>query len=579
MRKKLLSITLAVCLLLPGCQLSQESTSSSHSDFETFTNEIFRSYVTSDSLTLNYTLASPENYGITELPDGFPRFSANDNEQNITVIENTLERLRQFPEKDLSFQNQILQDVLAYSLEGDLEEAKYLRYSFCFDPSTGIQAQLPVLLSEFIFNDKTDIDQYFALIRSLPDYFSSLLSLEQSKTNTRPCRHTIQNAIAQCREFLNSSGAATIRSRLESTLAGLSFLSAGEQTTLLQKYDDYQKHYLLPAYHQLIKGLEELVSDAPEDGSIASYPDGKKYYALLLRRKTGSSMSPEQLKEELTETLTTAEQNLFSIAAQNPSALTSCESYIARYTEPKQILTTLQKKISADFPALSRQSCHIRYVDPSLEDFLSPAFYLTPPIDEKTANVIYINNSAKYRHSGLFNTLAHEAWPGHLFQNCYMRQKKMNPLRYVLNFPGYTEGYATYAEIYSYRYLGAPAEETQILQNNAISTLCLYALCDLGIHYYHWNKEELTAFLQTHGIDSRSAAQSIYNNIIDSPGSYLPYTVGYLEITKFKKSFRQMTGSSYTDQAFHTCLLDMGPAPFSVLKKYFSSQILKKGLQ
>ncbi len=579
MGKKLLSIILAVCLLLPACQPSQEQNTPSNPDFETFTNEIFRSYVTSDSLTLNYTLASPENYGITELPDGFPRFSANDNEQNITVTENTLERLRQFSKKDLSFQDQILQDVLACSLEDDLKEAKYLRYSFCFDPSSGIQAQLPVLLSEFIFNDKTDIDQYFALIRSLPDYFSSLLSLEQSKTNTRPCRHTIQNTIAQCREFLNSSGAAPIRSRLESSLAKLPFLSAAEQTALLQKYDDYQKRYLLPAYHQLTRGLEKLVSDAPEDGSLASYPEGKKYYALLLRRKTGSSLSPEQLKKELTETLTTAEQNLFSIAAKNPSAFTNCETYAVRYTDPKQILTTLQKKITADFPSLSRQSCHIHYVDPSLEDFLSPAFYLTPPIDEKTANVIYINNSAKYRHSGLFNTLAHEAWPGHLFQNCYMRQKKMNPLRYVLNFPGYTEGYATYVEIYSYQYLGAPAAETQILQNNAISTHCLYALCDLGIHYYHWDLEQLTAFLQAHGIYSNSGIESIYHNIIDSPGSYLPYTVGYWEIIKLKERFRQMTGSSYTDQLFHTCLLDMGPAPFFILNKYFSSWIEKKDLQ
>ncbi|MFR5970913.1 MAG: DUF885 family protein [Clostridium sp.] len=54
---------------------------------------------------------------------------------------------------------------------------------------------------------------------------------------------------------------------------------------------------------------------------------------------------------------------------------------------------------------------------------LSPAFYLTPPIDEPAANVIYINHAAKYRHQNLHATLAHEGYPGHLFQNCYFREK------------------------------------------------------------------------------------------------------------------------------------------------------------
>ena len=575
MRKRFCSLLLIFCLLFVSCgKISTDP--SSASDFHSFTNELFRSAVTSDSLTLNYTLASPEKYGIHSLPEGFPSFSRADLEQSMSATENTLSRLQQYEKDNLSFEDQILYDTLTDSLEDDLKDEKMIPYSSSFDPSSGIQAQLPVLLSEFLIDDQTDIDQYFALIESLPDYFSSLLALEKAKTATKtlPAKSTLKKSIAQCRELV-SSGTEPVQKSFENRLNGLSFLSADERKKLAEKHRQMIETNLLPAYRSLIQGLSGLLPYAPEDGALASYSGGQEYYACLLAQKTGSSMSPERLEEELNQMLTTAEQDLFAIAARNPSAFTSCEAYTARHTDPTQILQTLRQKITADFPPISGQNCQIRYVDPSLEEFLSPAFYLTPPIDEKTSNVIYINGAAKYRHSGLFNTLAHEAYPGHLYQNCYMRQKKMAPLRYVLNFPGYTEGYATYAEIYSYRYLGASPDETAILQKNAVSIHCIYALCDLGIHYSHWNRTQLTSFLQSHGIYADESIQSIYDNIIDSPGSYLPYTVGYLEITKLKTAFQKKAGKRSSDLLFHQYLLDMGPAPFSVLQSYIPEWITR----
>lgn len=579
MWKRFLSIFLCLCLILSGCQSAGSDISDSTQSFQNFTEEIFKSYVTSDSLTLNYTLASPEKYGISELPDGFPSFSPSDLEQEQSATENTLARLEQYDKASMSMTDQLLYDTLVCSLENDKNREIYRRYSPCFDPSSGIQAQLPVLLSEFYLEDRSDLEQYFALIRSLPDYFQSLLSLEETKviSGTLPCRNTIEHAIAQCQEFLSSSGITSIQKSFENRLADLGFLSADEKKELLASHEKSLKSDLLPAYNTLIEGLQKLLSHAPSDGSLAAYPEGKAYYACLLQQKSGTTMSPEQLEKALTQTLTASEQELFRIATKDPSAFTSCDNYTVQYTDPEHTLETLQEKITADFPSIEQQSCRICYVDSSLEDYLSPAFYLTPPMDEKTTNIIYINGADKYKHSSLYNTLAHEAYPGHLYQNCYMRQKQMPSLRYILDFPGYTEGYATYVEIYSYRYLGASQTETQILQNNAISTHCLYALCDLGIHYRHWNLEQLRTFLQSHGVYADNSAETIYDIIIDSPGCYLPYTVGYLEITKLKEAFQQAAGSSYTDLLFHNFLLDMGPTSYSILNRYISPWLAQNG--
>lgn len=575
MRKRLLSLLIIFSLLLGGCGASGAENPTTAQNFREFTNDLFLSTVTSDSLTLNYTLSNPEKYGIKTLPNGFPSFSENAWKQALSATENTLSRLRQYNKNELSANDHLLYEVLDYSLESDLQAEHFLYYSYNFDPSSGIQAQLSVLLSEFLINDKQDLDQYFTLIRSLPDYFSSLLALEQSKctTDTLPAKSTLKKTIAQCQALLSASGTDPIHKNFEKRLNKLSNISHDEKKKLLEKHKKALQDYLLPAYQSLIQGLTKLVDRAPTDGSLASYPNGKDYYTYMLRCKTGSSLSPKQLEMELTQMLTKAEQDLFAIAAKAPAAFRSCESYAAHYTDPVQTLRTLRQKISTDFPKISQPNCHIRYVDVSLENFLSPAFYLTPPIDSESVNVIYINGAARYKRSPLFSTLAHEAYPGHLYQNCYIRQKKMAPLRYVLDFPGYTEGYATYAEIYSYRYLGASKEETEILQNNAISLHCLYALCDLGIHYLHWNQTQLAAFLQLHGVYADESIQSIYETIIDSPGSYLPYTVGYLEITKLKMAFQDEMKTACPDRLFHQFLLDAGPAPYPVLRSYMKSWI------
>lgn len=581
MQKRLLSLFLILGLLLGGCGTAGAGDPATTESFQEFTKDLFLSTVTSDSLTLNYTLSSPEQYGITTLPNGFPAFSKAEWKQNVSATENTLSRLREYDRNKLISKDQLLYDVLASSLETDIKAEPFLSYSYSFDPTSGIQAQLPVLLSEFLIHKRQDIDQYFALIQSLPDYFSSLLALEQSKdaAKTLPAKSTLKKTIAQCQNLLSASGTEPIHKNFQKKLAGLSFLSADEKNKLLEKHKQALQDDLIPAYQSLIEGLTKLLPRAPTDGALASYPNGRNYYAYLLWYKTGSSLTPKQLEKELTQMLTAAEQELFAIAAKAPAAFRSCETYGARYTDPAQTLRTLRQKITTDFPAISQPACHIRYVDASLEDFLSPAFYLTPPIDSKTVNVIYINGAARYKHSSLFNTLAHEAYPGHLYQNCYMRQKKMAPLRYVLDFPGYTEGYATYAEIYSYRYLGASKEETAILENNSISLHCLYALCDLGIHYFHWNQTQLAAFLQTHGVYADESIQSIYETIIDSPGSYLPYTVGYLEITKLKTAFQDEMKTSYSDLLFHQFLLDSGPAPYPVLHNYIKTWCKEKASQ
>ena len=64
----------------------------------------------------------------------------------------------------------------------------------------------------------------------------------------------------------------------------------------------------------------------------------------------------------------------------------------------------------------------VKMLHDSLKDYCSPAFYLTVPVDAFENNVIYINEKNALSGIDLYTTLAHEGFPGHLYQTVFFHQ-------------------------------------------------------------------------------------------------------------------------------------------------------------
>ena len=128
------------------------------------------------------------------------------------------------------------------------------------------------------------------------------------------------------------------------------------------------------------------------------------------------------------------------------------------------------------FPEPPQTKLEVKYVPEAMEEHLSPAFYMIPAIDNSQQNVIYINRARMGNDMTLFTTLAHEGYPGHLYQTIYYESTHPDPIRSLLDFGGYVEGWATYAEMGSYYLMGLSKEQATLLQKNASIILALYAL-------------------------------------------------------------------------------------------------------
>ena len=119
-------------------------------------------------------------------------------------------------------------------------------------------------------------------------------------------------------------------------------------------------------------------------------------------------------------------------------------------------------------------------------------------------------------------------------------------------------------------YYYAPVDKTYaaMAQKNTSLILGLYSLADIGIHHEGWGLSETTTFFRSHGITDTDSIREIYDLIISDPANYLKYYVGFLEFLELKKAAVEKWNSHFSQQRFHKAVLDIGPAPFEILRSF-----------
>ena len=553
-------------LVHPGVEdsRSQEQT---QQDFEAFTQEIFRSEVTEDSLTLHFSLKNPKDYGIDDIEPTLGEYSLSAFEDGIMVSENWLASLETFDYDKLSKEQQLIYDSLYQILKTNLKSSDLLEYSECLGPTTGIQAQLPVLLAEYRFYSKSDVEDYLEILKQVPDYFEDILAFEQKKSKDGLFMgdSTVQAVIDQCQEFVTNPEENYLIDIFEGKLKELD-LSDTESQKLISANEAAVKNYVIPAYQKLIDGLVLLKGTGNNKGGLCKLARGKEYYEYLVESVTGSSRSLKEIDRLLDKSLRSAQKKMSRIMTDSPDAYYDAQKVKYPCTDPVETVDLLKEQIAGDFENLSDDiHCDVKYVDESLEDSLSPAFYLTAPLDDYKENVVYINQSEEYDLSQAFTTIAHESYPGHLYQNAYFQSQNPSPVRSVISIGGYAEGWGTYAELYSYQLAGLKEDVAELLKQNTLATLCLYAKVDVAVNYYNWSEKKVLGYLEDFGF-SASQGMTIYDSMVAEPVSYLQYTLGYLEIEQLRQTAQTRLGMNFSLKEFHSFFLSTGPAPFFVLQ-------------
>lgn len=577
--------------------------------FRACTNTIFTTDISGNPLNLHYTLAYPESSGIKDYSLSLGTFDPTQLSGQKILLENRRTMINAFPARDLSPDNRLTQQILSLYYETQLLPARQYLLDEALSPSLGTQAQLPILLAEYTFRKEDDVRNYLKLLTSVDSYLESILSFEKLKAQngTFMSDATADRIISQCSAFIKDPDDNYLASVFSEKIQSLSGISEQKKTAYQKLHNQILTGQLLPAYQSLIDGLYLLKGSGKNPGGLCQFAGGKAYYEYLIKSSCGiydtvpeiqsrlihqfqtdlslatklmgsSTATPTFAKDvflPISEAETGTPSGIFSFSAgliDAASGLSFTSTPSTAETSPEQILEDLQKQIQTDFPAVPSTSYEVKYVHPDLEEHLSPAFYLTPPIDTLSPNDIYINRHANMSGLELYTTLAHEGFPGHLYQTITFASSAPDPVRYLPAMGGYVEGWATYAESFAYTYYQPDSTDGQLAWLNRSLNLCMMSLLDTVIHYNGWNQERCATFLSQLGITDNTIQKEIYQVIVEDPANYLKYYLGYLQFLDLQQEVRELAGDAFHLHSFHQKVLSAGPCQFPILKQWILTQ-------
>ena len=549
---------------------NQHAANSSCTAFDKFLLQLFRSEVAQNTINLHFSLSSPASYGITDIPISLGNISSQASKENRADLENTIAALKRFDRAKLSKSQQLTYDILSDYLIMEQRGANFSLYEEYLNPSSGIQAQLPVLYEEYRFSTEDDIKTYLKLLPLTGPYFDQIISFEKEKAaaglfmSDAVCK----NVIEQCSRFADDGDNHYLILTFNKKVDAFQDLSDEQKNSYKKQNEKIIKEVIFPAYTSLASSLTSLLGSGKNEKGLCYLKHGRDYYEYLVYENTGCADSIADIQTMIGQKRLSDLSEAAALTGPNPSLWNDAQKISLSNTDPSAVLEQLKKQMQSDFPKAPDVSYSVSDIEECMEDYLAPAYYITAPIDDYNANSIYINAKTDASTMRYFTTLAHEGFPGHLYQTIMSYQAGLPAMRSILNYPGYVEGWATYVEMMSYHYAGLKEDTATLLALNQSALLSLYASTDIGIHYDGWSLADTIKFWNDYGINDPDTIAEIYRYILSEPANYLRYYVGYLQFLELKAYAKETFGSDYNDIAFHQAVLTIGPAPFQIVKDY-----------
>lgn len=542
--------------------------------FSEFCTTLFREEMKSNTMNLHFTLKDPKAAGIDSYEITLGSLFGDSPHNQARQLKKLSEELKKYSHRSLKGKDRLTCRLLSDYISRQQNLAAYPYYDEPLTPSGGVTSQLPVLLAEYTFRNTRDIKDYLGLLSQMDTYFLGILDYEQKKADAglfmsdEACLKVIEG----CEVFTEHPDDNFLIDTFSNRLNAMDGLTDTQKNAYLKQHSKVLSDHVIPAYSQMIKGLTMLLGRGHNNWGLCNFPEGKAYYEAVVSADTGCDDSVEDLFSQIAKARREDLMFCQNLLEKNPKLASQSPKPDAALKEENAMISRLQKEILTDFPAPPQTDVEICHVDPALSEYLAPAFYITAPIDDISHNRIYINDAKNDTDIYYFTTLAHEGYPGHLYQTICTSSYGAPEVLSLLNYPGYTEGWATYTEMQSFYYAGLDPDLASLLQHNQAATLSLYATADIGIHYFGWEKEKNAAFWSEYGVDDTATVNRITDLILEEPGNYLKYYVGYLKFRQMREQLA-LENKSFSVSAFHEAILRTGPSPFSVLEETVRDQL------
>lgn len=583
--KKIVSVVLGLLIILnvAGCTQEETKTTTKVKDFDAYVEKLPTLLMADDDMNLEFTFENPSNYGFKEKLLNLPYSDEDDYKESKKECEKILKELKSFDYDKLSDSQKLTYDILVDSLQRSAYQYDYYYLDNSYLGSfISFQAQLPLLLSEFTFERQNDLDSYFHILETAEETFLKYAEVEKKRqeNNSGLAKNILEKTIEQCQNYTSGSDDYLIE-RINQRIDQVEFLNDEEKAAAKQKNQELVSVNLKNAYTSLGEELKTITPTNQDNKGLYFSPDGKEYYEAMLQGRVGTDMTVDEVKEYLQNKQIELIMEARTLLTDNPELqnVTGFSDLVySDFTSVEETLDYLKTVIFQDFPEIDNLNYEIITVPDAWKDNFSPAAYLQGKIDAPidTPELIYING--EYSQT-LFDTIEHEGYPGHMYQHTYFKQQENIPtVRYLIDYNGYSEGWATYVEWNGYKY--APVEDKTLLEYKSLNdrlTSVFICLMDIGIHYDGWDYDDYVDYWKNNfGEVSEDTMLEQYNLFIETPTNYLQYYLsGFLFQDLYNKAEEEL-GEKFSSVDFHDVILSTGPSSFDILEKQVDSFISKK---
>lgn len=537
----------------------KNSTLDDNKDFDLFLDTIFDELVSDNYLYMHFNVADYKAMGIEKPEVGFGHIVYGVDQEEFNKTEKQLEDLLAFDYDSLSLRQQYDYDLLHYSLLETLCGLEYSKYNLIFSSSSQFSDGIVTNLMEFAIYDEESEEDFLVVLKDVPNYINEAIeySKQQSNDGLYHSDDMLDEEISYIDNLISSNGK--------------SIYEHYKEYDIYPEVKELVENEVIPAFVTLKDYLNTLYGKTKSDKlALTKINNGYAEYTYITNTSNNGDMYA--IYTQLIEVYSDWVNNFINAYQNNEHILEDYEDFLnddkAINLSAEDMLEYLRNNSSKRYEYLEDANYVVSALDTLGDSTLG--YYVSPPIDNLNQNVIRVNakiNNEEYDQMSVFEVMAHEGFPGHLYQNIYFQQKNPHKFRATQSFIGYTEGYADLAAMDAIDMLNVDDEYKAVAKLNSITfnSHLLLSIVDLGVNYFGWDVNTIGNKLEKLFLD-KAIAQPLYDMVVAMPGTFVRYGVGYVSHLNLRKKAMDELGDKFDFVAYDRAIIENGPLPFAILE-------------
>ena len=557
---------------------STESTAAAahpDSDFTAYTEDYVRQTCENSYLVLHHYFEDPESFGIDPAKAEVTLGSILPDEEDMELEDEMAERLQSFDRADLDLTQQVIYDSLSFQFDvaDQVYDTRYNCLDQIWNAYNNPADSLVQTFSEYELRKEADIAPLITLLEDTPRFVDDCMAYTKEQADRGLLMLEYDDVQEKCEEIIEAGSESAVSRNLQEEIRALDLPEKTEETYLDQVNKALETSFY-PQFDRICRDLKPWQDKSRDITGLANLENGRDYYTALAHDATGTEDTPEEMQENLQKTVVSLSLQMQNMMDKDPQSVQEATNLVTDFKSVDEIMAFLEDNYQRDFPTVQAMDYEVQPLSGEQANPGVMAYFMIPPVDN-TAPCRIRFNAVDYGSDttdvALYDTLAHEGIPGHMYQTQYDHETFVYPIQYMLNNSGFTEGYATYVEGQANKWLDASQNAVKFYNWMMMLTNCYTALMDLSVNYEGASLEE---FNEEYGdVFGSGDLSDIYDQLAFCPAQFQSYYYGHYTIMTLRNEARKALGSSFESRDFNQALLKDGSVPFAIVERNIQTYI------